>query len=94
MFGTEYDETQIERQERYFTSAIKCNYPTNVENQQSDFQSHLNRIYERQRMTVLDYYLEMIARQEGKAIASLETAEQRHEYYRKLDDKFQEKVRY
>ena len=64
-----------------------------MENQQSDFQSHLNWIYERQRKTVLDSHLEMVARQEGKAIASLETAEQRDEYrYRGLDDKFQEKV--
>ena len=91
MYGTEYDETQIERQDKYFESEIKCNYHSSEENQQSDFQSHLNWIYEHQRKTVLDSYLEMIARQEGKPIASLETAEQRHEY-REIDDKFQEKV--
>ena len=91
VFGTEYDETQIERQHKYFESEIKCPSYGGEDEYHKDLQSHLNREYERQRKTVLDSHLEMVARQEGKAIASLETAEQRHEY-RELDDKFQEKV--
>ena len=92
VFGTEYDETQIERQHKYFETDIQCHSYIGKEKENNNhFRSHLNWEYERQRKTVLDSHLEMVARQEGKAIASLETAEQRHEY-RELDDKFQEKV--